>query len=64
MTSSKDIPEQEAVEVMIKNVMAATGLPRQAVREMLLADDELDGLCDAALSDLIARPDKVPLSKR
>ncbi|WP_174243289.1 hypothetical protein [Beijerinckia sp. L45] len=38
-------------EMMFENVMRATGLSRDAVVKLMVSDDELDRLCDSALSD-------------
>jgi hypothetical protein len=39
-------------EIMITNVMLATGLSREVVVGLLVSDEELDRLCDVALSDV------------
>ncbi|WP_158808459.1 hypothetical protein [Beijerinckia sp. L45] len=51
LTAADDAARQDT---MISNVMLATGLSREAVVELMITDDELDRLCDAALA--VGRP--------
>jgi hypothetical protein len=39
-------------EIMIANVIAATGLSREIVTGLMVSDDELDDMCDAALAGI------------
>ena len=46
--TSKDETDHD---VMVENIMKATGLSRELAQEVLCADAELDSQCDKALAD-------------
>ena len=62
MTESRKAPDETDIE-MLRNVMLATGLSEEAVAILMVNDDDLDALCDAALSEFAVPSKKVATSE-
>jgi hypothetical protein len=60
---TKTLSNDDHRETMLKNVMLATGLPRETVVELMVSDDDLDALCDAALSAVSEPSKKVAITR-